>query len=134
MVVVPVPPFDIGSVPVISLARFTRPVVTAPAEALSTPVRFAIERDPKKPEVLDAYVDEKRVDDAFWNDWSAEKVFAVYVFGMVVDALIYESTDELKFDTCDEVMARFGSAVMLAIDVVPARLPMNDVVARAVVK
>jgi hypothetical protein len=191
MVESPVPPLVAPRMPETSDARFTSPVETAPAEALRTPVRLAMEREPKKPEVLDAYVAEMLVVEAFvkvcfpvkvlvsvrsvdeaavtvmlaepskevplmvrgvWRVvavlafpemepemelvkvWVPPKVLLVYVFGMVVDALIYESTDVLKFDTCDEVMARFGSAVMLATLEVPARLPMNDVVARAVVK
>ena len=89
---VPVPPFEIGSVPVISDARFTAPVEIAPAVARRTPVRFAIERLPKKPEVLDAYVEETSVDDELVNVWSAVKELAVYVFGIVVEELMYVFT------------------------------------------
>jgi hypothetical protein len=117
-----------------SVAREMSEVETTPAVAFKKPVSVPRVKEPAVRLVVDAYVDERSVDDAFWNDCSAVKVFAVYVFGIVVEALIYASTDELKLETCDEVMARFGSAVMLATEVVPARLPMNDVVARAVVK
>jgi hypothetical protein len=47
---------------------------------------------------------------------------------------MYEFTPLLKSDTWELVMARFGSAVMLATLVVAARFPTNEVVARAVVK
>jgi hypothetical protein len=53
---------------------------------------------------------------------------------MVVEALMYESTEVLKLETCDEVMARLLRVVMEFTDVVAARLPTKLVVARAVVK
>ncbi len=79
-------------------------------------------------------MEERFVVEALVNVCNAVKVFAVYVFGIVVEALMYESTDALKFDTCDEVIARLLSVVIEFTEEVAARLPMNEVVARAVVK
>ncbi len=62
------------------------------------------------------------------------KVLLVYVFGMVVEALMYEFTPVAKSETCEFVMERLLSVVIEFTDEVAARLPMNEVVARAVVK
>ncbi len=61
-------------------------------------------------------------------------VLNVYVFGMVVEALMYELTPLEKSETCEFVMERLLSVVIEFTDEVAARLPMNEVVARAVVK
>ncbi len=126
---VPVPPLVIPSTPVTSDARFTNPVVTAPAVARKTPVREPMERL-----VVDAVTAEKFVVDALPNVWSAVKVFAINVFGIVEDAVINELTPVEKSETCELVMARFESVVMEATDVVAAKLVMKFEVARGVVK
>ena len=51
---------------------------------------------PKYPLVEDAYVEEKREEDALVKVWRALNVFAVYVFGIVVDACIKELAVEFK--------------------------------------
>ena len=73
----PVPPFATCKIPVTSLARLTSPVEIAPAVALKIPESAPIEREPKKPEVDDAYVAEIFVVDAFPNVCVAVKVFVV---------------------------------------------------------
>lgn len=64
-VVVPVPPFAIPKVPVMSLARFTSEVETAPAVAFRNPESEPMLREPKNAFVDDAYEAETRVVDAF---------------------------------------------------------------------
>ena len=81
------------------------------------------------PEVVSAVV-EAKVMVAEVNELVPVKVLAVYVFGMVVEAAMYEFTLVLKSETWEAVTARFGSAVMLATEVVPARSETNDEVAR----
>ncbi len=130
----PVPPLVAPKSPVTSVARFTALAEMAPAVALRTPERFPILSDPKNPLVDEAYVAERLVVEALPKVCVAVKVFAVYVFGMVVEALMYEFTPSVKFETCEFVMERLLSVVMEFTEDVAARLPMNDVVARAVVK
>lgn len=48
------------------------------------------DRAPANSDVDDAYVNEARVVDVFENVLSAVKLFAVYVFGIVVEAAMYE--------------------------------------------
>ena len=83
---VPVPPFATPNIPVTSLARSSMAAETVPAVAFRTPVKDPIESAPKNPCVDDAYTAEIFVVDAFAKVWSALKVFAVNVFGIVVDA------------------------------------------------
>ncbi len=134
MVPSPVPPLVTPRIPVTSVARFTSPVEREPAVARTMPLKFPTESEPKKPFVDEAYADERLVVDAFPNVCNAVKVFAVYVFGMVVEALMYELTPLEKSETCEFVMERLLSVVIEFTDEVAARLPMNEVVARAVVK
>jgi len=56
---------------------------------------------------------------------SAENVFDVYVFGIVVEAATYELILESSPDTCPAGRDRFGRAVILATDVVAASWVMK---------
>ncbi len=62
------------------------------------------------------------------------KVLLVYVFGIVVEELMNEFTPVVKSETWELVIERLLSVVMEFTDDVAARLPTNEVVARAVVK
>ena len=64
-VVAPVPPFPTPSVPVMSEARFTSAVPTAPAVAFKKPERLAREKLEVKRFVLDAVVEKRDVVVAF---------------------------------------------------------------------
>ncbi len=89
---------------------------------------------PAKRLVDDAYENDASVVEELPNVWSAEKTLAVYTLGMVVEAAMYAFTPLPKSETCALVMERLLRVVILATLVVAARLPTNEVVARAVVK
>jgi hypothetical protein len=95
MVESPVPPLVAPKIPETSVARLSALADIAPAVAFRTPESEPMLREPKKPLVDEAYVEERLVVEALPNVWSAENVFAVYVFGIVVEELMYESTRAL---------------------------------------
>jgi hypothetical protein len=117
----PVPPFETPRMPEMSLVRDMSEVETAPAVALRKPERLAMESEPVVRFVLLAYAVEKPVEDAYerlvcpLNVFVLVKVFAVYVFGMVVEELMYELTLVLKLETWELVMAKI--MVMMVLEV-----------------
>ncbi len=130
----PVPPFATPSTPEMSDVSETSEVAIEPAVAFRMPESDPILRDPKNPFVDEAYANDASEVEELVNVCNAVKVFAVYVFGIVVEALMYEFTPLEKSETCEFVMERLLSVVIEFTDEVAARLPMNEVVARAVVK
>ena len=130
----PVPPFDTPSIPEMSEVSETSEVPIEPAVAFKIPERDPTEREPKNPEVDEAYVKEAREVDEFWNVCAPVNVLVVYVLGIVVEELIYEFTPALKFDTCEFVIERLLSVVIEFTEVVAARFAMKLVLPRAVVK
>lgn len=77
----------VSPVPAVVVAyEDTTPLYTASIPADSDG-RFRV---PKYPRVDDEYPNEPRVVEEFVNDCSAVNTFAVYVFGIVVEAAMYE--------------------------------------------